>query len=64
MSALRALLNGLCDVIHYGIAWRIVPDDLLPWSAVHQHLVAGTQACNLPALLHMVAAACRKPQQL
>lgn len=62
-SALRALFNGLCDVIRYGIAWRIMPDDLLPWSAVHQHPVAGAQVCTLRAVLHMAAAACRKPRQ-
>uniref|UniRef100_UPI000A5AAD42 hypothetical protein n=1 Tax=Komagataeibacter europaeus TaxID=33995 RepID=UPI000A5AAD42 len=32
--ALRALFNGLRDVIRYGIAWRARPNDLPPWSVV------------------------------
>ncbi len=33
---LRELSNGLRHVIRYGIAWRVMPNDLLPWSAVYQ----------------------------
>uniref|UniRef100_UPI000A5E736F transposase n=1 Tax=Komagataeibacter xylinus TaxID=28448 RepID=UPI000A5E736F len=34
--ALRELFNGLRYVIRYGIAWRAIPNDLPPWSAVYQ----------------------------
>lgn len=30
------LFNGLRYVIRYGIAWRAMPHDLPPWSAVYQ----------------------------
>lgn len=33
---LRELFNGLRYVIRYGIAWRAMPNDLPPWSAVYQ----------------------------
>jgi transposase len=33
---LRELFNGLRYVIRYGIAWRAMPHDLPPWSAVYQ----------------------------
>src|SRR3569833_3408783 len=33
---LRELFNGLRYVVHYGIAWRAMPNDLPPWSAVYQ----------------------------
>ncbi|GBQ96031.1 hypothetical protein GLI01_19370 [Gluconacetobacter liquefaciens] len=33
---LRELFNGLRYVIRYGIAWRTMPKDLPPWSAVCQ----------------------------
>jgi transposase len=33
---LRELFNGLRYVVRYGIAWRAMPNDLPPWSAVYQ----------------------------
>src|ERR1700710_3192139 len=33
---LRELFNALRYVIRYGIAWRAMPNDLPPWSAVYQ----------------------------
>jgi transposase len=33
---LRELFNGLRYVVRYGIAWRAMPHDLPPWSAVYQ----------------------------
>uniref|UniRef100_UPI0038D06375 transposase n=1 Tax=Komagataeibacter melaceti TaxID=2766577 RepID=UPI0038D06375 len=33
---LRELFNRLRYVIHYGIAWRAMPNDLPPWSAVYR----------------------------
>ncbi len=32
--SLRELFNGLRNVLRYGIAWRAMPNDLPPWSAV------------------------------
>ncbi|AQS85795.1 hypothetical protein A0U92_14585 [Acetobacter aceti] len=32
---LRELFNGLRYVIRYGIAWRAMPNDLPPWTAVY-----------------------------
>lgn len=34
--SLRELFNALRYVIRYGIAWRAMPNDLLPWAAVYQ----------------------------
>jgi hypothetical protein len=46
--ALQASFNDLCYVMRYGIAWRAVPNDLPPWSAVYQQshrwLAAGCEA--------------------
>lgn len=60
--ALRELFNGLRYVIRYGIAWRAMPNDLPPWSAVYQQtqrwLAAGvfeTLAQDLRALLRVAA---------
>src|ERR1700760_2551392 len=60
--SLRELFNGLRYVIRYGIAWRAMPNDLPPWSAVYQQtqrgLIAGcfeTLAQDLRAVLGMAA---------
>ena len=59
---LRELFNGLRYVIRYGIAWRAMPNDLPPWSAVYQQsqrwLAAGcfeSLAQDLRAVLRMAA---------
>ena len=59
---LRELFNGLRYVIRYGIAWRAMPNDLPPWSAVYQQthrwLAAGcfeTLAQDLRAVLRIAA---------
>lgn len=59
---LRELFNGLRYVVRYGIAWRAMPNDLPPWSAVYQQtqrwLAAGcfeTLAQDLRAVLRMAA---------
>ena len=33
---LRDLFNSLRYVVHYGIAWHAMPNDLPPWFAVYQ----------------------------
>jgi transposase len=59
---LRELFNGLRYVVRYGIAWRAMPNDLPPWSAVYQQtqrwLIAGcfeALAQDLRAVLRMTA---------
>ena len=60
--SLRELFNGLRYVVRYGIAWRAMPNDLPPWSAVYQQtqrwLAAGcfeSLAQDLRAVLRMAA---------
>jgi transposase len=57
---LRELFNGLRYVVRYGIAWRAMPHDLPPWSAVYQQtqrwIAAGcfeTLAQDLRAVLRI-----------
>ena len=59
---LRELFNGLRYMIRYGIAWRAMPNDLLPWSAVYQQsrrwMEAGcfeALASDLRAVLRMAS---------
>ena len=59
---MRELFNALRYVIRYGIAWRAMPNDFPPWSAVYQQtqrwLVAEcfeTLAQDLRALLRLAA---------
>src|ERR1700677_735435 len=59
---LRELFNGLRYVVRYGIAWRAMPNDFPPWSAVYQQtqrwLAAGcfeALAQDLRALLRLAA---------
>jgi transposase len=59
---LRELFNGLRYVVRYGIAWRAMPNDMPPWSAVYQQtqrwFSAGcfeTLAQDLRAVLRMAA---------
>lgn len=65
---LRELFNGLRYVIRYGIAWRAMPNDLPPWSAVYQQsqrwLTAGcfeTLAQDLRAVLRLAAGRDEEP---
>ena len=60
--AMRELFNALRSVIRYGIAWRAMPNDFPPWSAVYQQaqrwLAAGcfeTLAQDLRALLRLAS---------
>lgn len=65
---LRELFNGLRYVIRYGIAWRAMPNDLPPWSAVYQQsqrwLAAGcfeALAQDLRAVLRLAAGRAEEP---
>lgn len=66
--SLRELFNGLRYVVRYGIAWRAMPNDLPPWSAVYQQaqrwLAAGcfeTLAHDLRAVLRLAAGRTEAP---
>ena len=66
--ALRELFNALRYVIRYGIAWRAMPNDLPPWSAVYQQtqrwLAAGcfeALAQDLRAVLRLAAGRKEEP---
>jgi transposase len=66
--SLRELFNGLRYVVRYGIAWRAMPNDLLPWSAVYQQtqrwLAARcfeTLAQDLRAVLRMASGGAADP---
>jgi transposase len=59
---MRELFNALRYVVRYGVAWRAMPNDLPPWSAVYQQtqrwLAAGcfeTLAQDLRALPRLAA---------
>ena len=65
---MRELLNALRYVARYGIAWRAMPNDLPPWSAVYQQtqrwLAAGcfeTLAHDLRAVLRLAAGRNEEP---
>ena len=49
---LRELFNGLRYVIRYGIAWRAVPNDLPPWTAVYQQSRLWMDAGCFEAVVH------------
>jgi transposase len=66
--SLRELFNGLRYVIRYGIAWRAMPNDLPPWSAVYQQTlrwlaaeVFETIAQDLRAVLRLAAGRTEEP---
>ena len=66
--ALWELFNALRYVIRYGIAWRAMPNDLPPWSAVYQQskrwMTAGcfeTLAQDLPAFLRLASGRTEEP---
>ena len=65
---MRELLNALRYLVRYGIAWRAMPNDFPPWSAVYQQtqrwLAAGcfeTLAQDLRALLRLAAGRKEEP---
>jgi transposase len=65
---MRELLNALRYLVRYGVAWRAMPNDFPPWSAVYQQtqrwLAAGcfdTLAQNLRAILRLAAGRNEEP---
>jgi len=44
------LFNALRYVIRYGIAWRAMPNDFPPWSAVYQQAQLWLAACCFEVL--------------
>ena len=57
--SLRELFNALRYVVRYGIAWRAMPNDLPPWSAVYQQTQRWLQAGCFEALVHDLRAVLR-----
>src|SRR5580692_7364737 len=49
---LRKLFNALRYVVRYAIAWRAMPNDLPPWSAVYQQSQRWLAAGCFEALAH------------
>ncbi len=56
---LRELFNGLRYVIRYGIAWRTMPNDLPPWTAVYQQSRRWMDAGYFEAVVHDLRAVLR-----
>src|SRR5580698_10504047 len=56
---LRELFNGLRYVVRYGIAWRAMPNDLPPWSAVYQQTQRWLAARCFETLAHDLRAVLR-----
>ncbi|MBB3881557.1 transposase [Acetobacter oeni] len=56
---LRELFNGLRYVIRYGIAWRAMPNDLPPWTAVYQQSRRWMEAGCFEAVVHDLRAVLR-----
>lgn len=62
------MFNGLRYVVRYGVAWRAMPDDLLPWHAVYDQarrwLRVGcfeNQVHDLRAVLRMASGRTEEP---
>ena len=53
---LREVFNGMRYVVRGGQAWRMMPNDLPPWSVVYQQaqrwIAAGTTPQNVPQGRH------------
>jgi transposase len=56
---LRELFNALRYVVRYGIAWRAMPNDLPPWSAVYQQTQRWLAAGCFETLAHDLRAVLR-----
>jgi transposase len=57
---LRELFNGLRYVVRYGIAWRAMPNDLPPWSAVYQQTQRWLAATCFETLAEAMATVIRR----
>src|SRR5690242_16635358 len=49
---LREVFNGLRYIVRGGISWRMVPNDLPPWSAVYQQTQRWLKAGVFEAMVH------------
>lgn len=49
---LRELFNALRYMVRYGCAWRALPNDLPPWTAVHQQTQRWIKAGVFETLVH------------
>ena len=50
--SLRALFNGVRYMVRAGCPWRMIPNDLPPWHAVHQQAQRWIKAGCFEALAH------------
>lgn len=65
--SLRAVFNALRYLVRSGCGWRMLPNDLPPWTAVHQQTQRWIKAGSFEALAHdlrevLRVAAGRAPQ--
>jgi transposase len=49
---LREVFNGLRYIVHTGMQWRMMPNDLPPWHTVYQQTQRWTKAKVFEALVH------------
>ena len=61
--ALRELYNGLRWFVRAGCPWRIMPNDLPPWSAVYQQTQRWIKAGSFEAMAHDLRAILRLVQE-
>ena len=52
MHSLRAVFNALRYLVRAGCEWRMLPNDLPPWPAVHQQTQRWIKAGCFEALAH------------
>src|SRR4028119_1650750 len=50
--ALRAIFNALRWMVRAGCPWRLLPNDLPPWTAVHQQTLRWIRAGCFEAMAH------------
>src|SRR5436190_20244250 len=60
--ALRELFNGLRWFVRAGCPWRMMPNDLPPWSAVYQQTQRWIKAGSFEAMAHDLRAILRLVQ--
>ena len=61
--ALRELYNGLRWFVRAGCPWRMMPNDLPPWSAVYQQTQRWIKAGSFEAMAHDLRAILRLVQE-
>ena len=57
---LREIVNAIFYVLRGGIAWRLLPTDLPPWSTVYRWFATWRDSCVFEKINHMVVMADRE----